>query len=182
MRAVRAALADVRAELRAGGIATGDSPLGAMIEVPAAALAASLLAADADFFTVGSNDLIQYALAVDRMDERVAAWYEPLHPAVLRLLRLVVRAGRARGVPVALCGEMAADPALLPLLIGYGLREFSMIPAALAPARQAISETSAGDMARVAAQALTLRTVEEIQRLLSDALDKPRLHTAVHHE
>jgi phosphotransferase system enzyme I (PtsI) len=182
MRAVRAVLADARAALASGTVAQGEASLGAMIEVPAAALTASLLAEDVDFFTIGSNDLIQYALAVDRTDDRVAACYEPLHPAVLRLLRLVVRAGRRKAVPVALCGEMAADPVLLPLLIGCGLREFSMTPGALAAARQAVSETSAGEMARVAARALTLATVEEIQKLLLDALDWPRLHTAVHHE
>jgi phosphotransferase system enzyme I (PtsI) len=153
-----------------------------MIEVPAAVLTASLLAQDADFFTIGSNDLIQYALAVDRTDERVAACYEPLHPAVLRLLRLVVRAGRRRGVPVALCGEMASDPVLLPLLIGLGLREFSMTPGALAAARHAVEATSAADMTHVAARALTLRTADDIEQFLLADLDRQGFHTAVHHD
>ena len=92
-----------------------------MIEVPSAALTADLLAEEADFFSIGTNDLIQYCLAVDRTDDRVSRLYEPLHPAILRMIRLVARAGRRRKIPVAVCGEMAADPVLLTLLVGLGL-------------------------------------------------------------
>jgi len=102
-----------------------------MIEVPSAALTADLLAVEADFFSIGTNDLIQYCLAVDRTDDRVSRLYEPLHPAIIRMLRLVSRAGRRHGIPVSVCGEMAADPVLLTLLVGLGLTEFSMAPTAI---------------------------------------------------
>ena len=104
--------------LRAPGDRCRDVPIGVMIEVPSAALTADLLAAEADFFSIGTNDLIQYCLAVDRTDDRVSRLYEPLHPAILRMLRFVARAGRRRGIRVAVCGEMAADPVLLALLVG----------------------------------------------------------------
>ena len=114
-------------------------PVGAMVEVPAAALAADLLAPEVDFLTIGTNDLIQFSLAVDRTDDRVSGFYEPLHPAVLRLIRLVRRAATRHRIPVSLCGEMASDPALLGLLVGLGLTDFSMTPAAIPMARQAFA-------------------------------------------
>jgi phosphoenolpyruvate-protein phosphotransferase (PTS system enzyme I) len=119
-----------------------------------------------DYFTIGTNDLIQYTLAVDRTDERVSDRYEPLHPAVLRLIRHVRRGAIRRGIPVAVCGEMASDPLLLRLLIGCGLTEFSMTPGALPMARGVVAETSAGEMARIAARVMALGTVDEIERVL----------------
>ena len=111
-------------------------PVGVMIEIPAAAYTADLLAREVDFFTIGTNDLIQYCLAVDRADERVSRLYEPLHPAILRVIVMVRRAAARQRIPVSLCGEMASDPALLTLLVGLGLTEFSMTPGAI-PRRQA---------------------------------------------
>jgi phosphotransferase system enzyme I (PtsI) len=134
---------------------------------------ASLLAREVDFFTIGTNDLIQYTLAVDRTDERVSDRYEPLHPAVLRLLRTVRRGAARRGIPVSVCGEMASDPVLLRLLIGCGLTEFSMTPGALDMARRVVQETSAGEMARIAARALTLGTVDEIEQVLFESFGVP---------
>jgi phosphoenolpyruvate-protein phosphotransferase (PTS system enzyme I) len=166
VRAARALLADARGELEARGAAVGRVDVGIMIEVPSAAFTASLLAREVDFFTIGTNDLIQYTLAVDRTDERVSDRYEPLHPAVLRLIRQVRRGAVRQGIPVAVCGEMASDPLLLRLLIGCGLTEFSMTPGALLIARRVVSETGAGDMARIAARVMTLGTVEEIERVL----------------
>ena len=144
--------------------------VGAMIEVPAAALAADLLAPDVDFFTIGTNDLIQYSLAVDRTDDRVSDLYEPLHPAVLRLIRLVRRAATRHRLPVSLCGEMASDPALVGLLVGLGLTEFSMTPGAIPIVRQVVQELSAQDVRRLANHALRLATAAEIEAYLFDAL------------
>ena len=147
--------------------------VGAMVEVPSAALAADLLAPEVDFLTIGTNDLIQYCLAVDRTDDRVSNFYEPLHPAVLRLIRLVRRAAQRHRIPVSLCGEMASDPALLGLLIGLGLTEFSMTPAAIPMARQAVRDLRADHARSLARHALTLATTEEIEQYLFGALATP---------
>jgi len=144
--------------------------VGAMIEVPAAALAADLLAPEVDFFTIGTNDLIQYSLAVDRTDDRVSDLYEPLHPAVLRLIRLVRRAASRHRIPISLCGEMASDPALVGLLVGLGLTEFSMTPAAIPIVRQVVQELNAAEARRLAGHVLRLPTAAEIEQYLFDAL------------
>jgi phosphoenolpyruvate-protein phosphotransferase (PTS system enzyme I) len=144
--------------------------VGAMVEVPAAALAADLLAPEVDFLTIGTNDLIQYCLAVDRTDDRVSDLYEPLHPAVLRLIRMVRRHAARHHIPVSLCGEMASDPALMGLLVGLGLTEFSMTPAAISVARQAIRDLRAEEARALASRALTLATAEDIERYLFEAL------------
>jgi phosphotransferase system enzyme I (PtsI) len=172
VRAGRALLAEAHAELAARGVAAGNPAVGIMIEVPSAAFTASLLAREVDFFTIGTNDLIQYTLAVDRTDERVSDRYEPLHPAVLRLLRQVRRGAARRGIPVAVCGEMASDPLLLRLLIGCGLTEFSMTPGALPMARRVVQDTSAGEMGRIAARVLTLGTVDEIEEFLLESFGR----------
>ena len=147
-----------------------DIKVGAMIEVPSAALAADLLAPDVDFFTIGTNDLIQYTLAVDRTDDRVSDLYEPLHPAVLRLIRLVRRAAARHRLPVSLCGEMASDPALVGLLVGLGLTDFSMTPGAIPIVRQVVEELSAAEARRLAGHVLRLATAGEIEQYLFDAL------------
>src|SRR5262245_8168314 len=172
VRDARALLLEAREELTSRGVAVPEVAVGIMIEVPSAAFTASLLAKEADFFTIGTNDLIQYTLAVDRTDDRVSNRYEPLHPAVLRLLRQVRRAATREGIPVSVCGEMASDPLLLKLLIGCGLREFSMTPGAIPMARQVVRDTSARQMVRIAARVLTLGTVEEIEQYLGDEIAK----------
>ena len=172
VRDARALLGEAQEELTARGVTAVDVPIGIMIEVPSAAFTASLLAREVDFFTIGTNDLIQYTLAVDRTDDRVSNRYEPLHPAVLRLLRQVRRAATREGIPVSLCGEMASDPLLLKLLIGCGLREFSMTPGAIPMARRVVRETSARQMVRIAARVLTLGTVEEIEQYPGDEITK----------
>ncbi len=145
-------------------------PVGVMVEVPAAALSADLLGREVDFLTIGTNDLIQYCLAVDRTDDRVSDMYEPLHPAMLRLIRLVRRAAGKQGLPVSLCGEMASDPALLGLLIGLGLTEFSMTPAAIPLARQVVRDLRVSEARRLAVEVLRLPTAADIEQHLFDAL------------
>lgn len=164
LRAARAAVERAAESLRARGILVPKVPVGVMIEVPSAAITADILADEADFFSLGTNDLIQYALAVDRTDDRVSQLYEPLHPAILRMLRLVVRAGKRRGLPVSVCGEMASDPVLLTLLVGLGLTEFSMALTAIPLAKQVVRGLNAAEAGRVAARALRARTAADVER------------------
>ncbi len=170
LRAARAALARAADTLRERGLPAPNVPIGIMIEVPSAAITADLLAGEVDFFSIGTNDLIQYCLAVDRTDDRVSALYEPLHPAILRMIRLVVRAGKRSRIPVAVCGEMAADPVLLTLLIGLGLTEFSMAPTSIALAKQVIRHSRAADARRIAGRALVAKTPADVERAMTELL------------
>jgi phosphoenolpyruvate-protein phosphotransferase (PTS system enzyme I) len=148
-------------------------PIGIMIEVPAAAYTADLLAREVDFFTIGTNDLIQYCLAVDRADERVSGLYEPLHPAVLRLIVMVRRAAARQRIPLSLCGEMASDPALLTLLVGLGLTEFSMTPGAIPVARRVLRDVRSDDLRGLARRILRLTTADEVEQELLGGLKRP---------
>jgi len=170
VRAARRAVAKAAETLHSRGIGVPAVPIGVMIEVPSAALTADLLAEEADFFSIGTNDLIQYCLAVDRTDDRVSRLYEPLHPAILRTIRLVARAGKRRRIPVAVCGEMAADPVLLTLLVGLGLTEFSMEATAIAVAKQVLRGVRADDARRVAGHALRARTPADVEEALTNFL------------
>lgn len=174
LREARRMVAEAAADLARRGEAPPDVPIGVMIEIPAAAYTADLLAREVDFFTIGTNDLIQYCLAVDRADERVSRLYKPLHPAILRVILMVRRAAWRQRIPVSLCGEMASDPALLTLLVGLGLREFSMTPGAIAVAKQALAEVRTDDLKALARRVLRLPTVDDIERELVAALG--RLH------
>jgi len=163
VREARRLVRDVAAEL---GISETDLrrvPVGVMIEVPGAAYTADLIAREADFLTIGTNDLIQYCLAVDRSDARVSQLYAPLHPAILRMIVMVRRAARRRRIPVSLCGEMASDPVVLALLVGLGLTEFSMTPAAIPLARRLLQEMRSDDLQAIARRVLRLATIEEIE-------------------
>jgi len=167
LRLVLDLLEETRAGLRRDGVAfAADVPIGLMLEVPSAAITADLLAPHVQFFAVGTNDLIQYLLAVDRADPRVSGLYEPLHPAVLRTIDGVVRAAGAQGVPVSICGEMAADPMQALLLVGLGVRELSMSPAAIAGVKAAICSASASRLEPVSRASLSLATAEEIGAML----------------
>jgi phosphoenolpyruvate-protein phosphotransferase (PTS system enzyme I) len=170
LRAARTAVAQAAAALRARGDAAPQVPIGIMIEVPSAALTIDLLAAEADFVSIGTTDLIQYTLAVDRTDDRVSRMYEPLHPAILRVLRQVARGAGRRGVPVSVCGEMAADPVLIPLLAGLGLREFSMSPAAIPLIKQVVRGIRISDTVRLASRALKAATAADVEKVLADSL------------
>ena len=170
LRAAREAVARAADTLRQRGITVAPVPTGVMIEVPSAALTADLLAAEADFFSIGTNDLIQYCLAVDRTDDRVSRLYEPLHPAILRIIRTVARAGRRRRLRVAVCGEMAADPVLLTLLVGLGITELSMAPSAIPFAKQVLRDLRASDAAKVASRAVRAATAADVEKALIEFL------------
>jgi phosphotransferase system enzyme I (PtsI) len=129
-----------------------DIQLGGMIEVPAAALNASAFARKLDFLSIGTNDLIQYTLAIDRVDDEINYLYDPAHPAVLHLIREVIRSAADAGIPVSMCGEMAGDPRFVPLLLGLGLRQFSMQPAALLEIRELVGELDTEQLAQRAEQ------------------------------
>jgi phosphoenolpyruvate-protein phosphotransferase (PTS system enzyme I) len=169
VRAARSLLREVAMELDGGRpTAAAAVQVGVMIEMPAAALTADLLAREVDFLAIGTNDLIQYTLAVDRTDERVAHLYQPLHPAILRLLRLVRRAAARASVPLSVCGEMASDPSLLAVLIGLGLTEFSMTPAAIPAARHLVGSVHAARLRTIVSRALHLGTHQEIETYLEE--------------
>ena len=172
IREARAMIADATADLMRRGEQVPPVPVGVMIEIPAAAYTADLLAREVDFFTIGTNDLIQYCLAVDRADERVSRLYEPLHPAILRMILMVRRAASRQRIPVSLCGEMASDPALLTLLVGLGLTEFSMTPGAIPVAKQVLAEMRSDELRTLARRILKLATVDEIERTLLAALGR----------
>jgi phosphotransferase system enzyme I (PtsI) len=146
-------------------------PVGAMIEVPAAALTVDHLAAHADFLSVGTNDLIQYTLAIDRTDERLAGHYEPTAPAVVRLLRTIARTARRARCEIAVCGEMAGDPVLVALLIGLGFRSFSMAPSAIPLVKRSLASLDSGLAAATARHAVSARTAADVQAILEPIAD-----------
>ena len=139
-----------------------------MIEVPSSALLADQLAKEVDFFSVGTNDLIQYTLAVDRSDPAVAALADGLDPAVLRLLHRTAEAAREQGIPISMCGDMAADPYALPVIIGLGFRQLSVPIGFLALTREVIRHLDSEVAAGVALEALSCATAAEVRRLIRD--------------
>jgi len=169
LREARRMVKEAASELARRGLPVPAIPIGVLIEIPAAAYTADLLAREVDFFTIGTNDLIQYCLAVDRADERVSRLYEPLHPAILRVIVMVRRAAARHRIPVSLCGEMASDPSLLTLLVGLGLTAFSMTPAAIPVAKQVLGEVRSDDLRALARRIMRLATVEDIERELAKA-------------
>ena len=170
VRKVREVMADVVRDLhrRRLPIADPPPPLGAMIEVPGAALSADSLARVCDFFSIGTNDLTMYTLAIDRGDESVAALYDPLHPAVLRLIQFSVRAGLNAGLPINLCGEIAGDPRFTPLLIGLGVRELSMSSVSLPAVKQRVRGLALDEAERRAATIMEQTDSGVIAALLDD--------------
>ncbi len=163
LRAARAFAEEARAELAAAGVPhAADIETGCMIEVPSAALLADDLAREADFFSIGTNDLAQFTLAVDRANERVSDLLEPHSPAVLREILGVVNAARAQGIPVAVCGEMAADPHLALLFVGMGVDELSMGPAQIPEIKRLVRAVSYEDARQCAREAVRLGTAEEV--------------------
>jgi phosphotransferase system enzyme I (PtsI) len=137
--------------------------IGAMIEIPSASITADILAREVDFFSIGTNDLIQYALAVDRINEHVSYLYEPLHPAILRIIRGVVQSAHQEGIPVAICGEMAAEPAYSLILVGLGLDEFSMNPVAIPKVKKVLRISRFEETQTLVEQIFQLPTASEIE-------------------
>ena len=149
VRVLKQLLAETRASLERDGLPHDPNlPVGGMIEVPAAALSAGAFARELDFLSIGTNDLVQYTLAIDRVDDEVNYLYDPLHPAVLRLIRMVIEAGEKTGTTVSMCGEMAGDPRFTRLLLGMGLREFSMQPGSLLEVKRMLIASDAGRLTK----------------------------------
>jgi phosphotransferase system enzyme I (PtsI) len=167
IRAAKALLFQARTALQAAGVEAAQRlEIGIMVEVPAAAILSDLWAAEVDFFSIGTNDLIQYTLAVDRSSPQAAAIYDPLNPAVLRLIKLVIDAGRRHGKWVGMCGEMAGDYEAIPLLLGMGLDRFSMNAAAIPATKALIRRLDATSMQALAERALKMATAGEVRALV----------------
>jgi phosphotransferase system enzyme I (PtsI) len=147
-----------------------DLPVGIMIEVPSAAMIADILARKVDFLSIGTNDLIQYTIAVDRGNERVAYLHEPFHPAIVRLVRNVIEAGHAEGVPVSMCGEMAADPYAAVVLLGLGLDEYSMSAVSVPLVKRVIRALTKAEANAIAADVLASGSHKEADAYLKDRL------------
>ena len=171
LRQVKTLVREIRADLDREGVDYNrDLKIGIMIEVPSAALIADILAEEADFFAIGTNDLIQYSLAIDRSNENVSYLYEPLHPALLRLIRGVIDAGKRAGIPVSMCGEMAADPIYAIVLLGLGLEIFSMNPSSIPVIKNIVRAVRYRDCRRIAELALQKRTAQEIEEFVIESV------------
>lgn len=169
LRAAKAVVDEVKAELTTEGIAFDDQvKVGIMIEMPSAALTADLLATEADFFSIGTNDLIQYTMAVDRVNEFVSYLYEPLHPSLLRLIGDVARAANAAGIPVTVCGEMAGEPMIAPILLGLGIRELSMSAVSVPEVKAAIRAMTVTEAQALIERVNKLATAAEIRAMVSE--------------
>jgi phosphotransferase system enzyme I (PtsI) len=180
LRQCKSLLAEVREDLEEVGIPFNPNLLvGTMIEVPSAALMADVLAREVDFFSIGTNDLVQYTLAADRNNENVASLYNPADPAVLRLIRMVVEAADKENVAVNVCGEMSGEMMFAPLLIGLGVRQLSATPRKIPEIKRAIRNISVVDAERIAREAVRMETAREVttylrehlRRILPDATD-----------
>ena len=164
LQQANALLEDAKKELKKEGLPFDENmEVGAMIEVPSAALTSDILAREADFFSIGTNDLIQYSLAVDRVNEKIAYLYEPAHPAVLRLIKAVIENGHKAGIWVGMCGEMAGDISMTAILLGLGLDEFSTSPIAAPEIKRVIRALTMTQARAIAAEAMTLLTGKEVE-------------------
>ncbi len=175
LRAANALLAEARKELESAGIPFGSNiPVGIMVETPAAAMLAESLIRECDFFSLGTNDLTQYTLAVDRTNERVAALFQPLHPAVLMLIKKTIEAAHQQGKWAGMCGELAGMQKAIPILLGLGLDEFSMAARSIPEAKWLVSRFTISRAKQIAEQALNLPTAGEIEELMAGVLKEAR--------
>lgn len=166
-------LEKVRKELKSEGVKIPDDiPVGTMIEVPSAAMVADVLARRSHFFSIGTNDLIQYTLAVDRGNERITYLYEPFHPAVLRMLKLVIDSAHDNGIPVAMCGEMAGDPVATVLLLGLGLDEYSMSAGSIPEVKRIIRSTTVREAEEIVGAAMEMRSFKEVDRYIRRLMEE----------
>ena len=164
-------IAEASRELTARGVAhRTDVPIGVMIETPAAAVLADSLAGDVSFFSIGTNDLVQYTLAVDRGNANLASRFTPLHPAVLKLIRMTCEVADARGVSVSVCGEMASEPIMAFALIGLGIRQLSVSPIALARVKLIVRGMRTSVAAEAVARAMKTSTAAEAELILRASL------------
>jgi phosphotransferase system enzyme I (PtsI) len=169
LRAAKAVLEEVRRELRAEGIAFDEHmKVGIMIEMPSAALCADLLAAECDFFSIGTNDLIQYTMAVDRVNEYVSYLYEPLHPSLIRLIGEVAKAANAANIPVTICGEMAGEPMIAPVLFGLGIRELSMSAVSIPEVKATVRQMTVQQTELLVERVRNLPTAADVRAMVTD--------------
>jgi phosphotransferase system enzyme I (PtsI) len=168
-RQAKAILLEEKAKLQAEGVVVSETiELGIMVEIPSTAVMADQFAKEVDFFSIGTNDLIQYTMAADRMNERVSYLYQPYNPAILRLVKMVIDAAHKEGKWAGMCGEMAGDEIAIPILLGLGLDEFSMSASSILQARSQILKLSKAEMNAVIEQLLNMDTAEEVERFVRD--------------
>ncbi|MGB3241594.1 MAG: phosphoenolpyruvate--protein phosphotransferase [Candidatus Omnitrophota bacterium] len=173
LRQANVILNEVKSELRKKKVPFNEKiPVGVMIEVPSAAITSDILAKEADFFSIGTNDLIQYSLAVDRVNEKIAYLYEPSHPAVLELIKTVINNGHKNNIEVALCGEMAGDAYLTMILLGLGLDEFSTSPIAVPEVRKVVRSVKYSEAKAIADRAMTFTTGKEVLEFAKSKLEE----------
>jgi phosphotransferase system enzyme I (PtsI) len=174
-RKAKMILLEEKAKLQDQGVRVSEQlEIGMMVEVPAAALSADIFAREVDFFSIGTNDLIQYTMAADRMNESVSYLYQPCHPTILKLVHMVIEAAKKQGKWVGMCGEMAGDATAIPLLLGLGLHEFSMSASSILPSRQLIGYHQYKKLISVAAHALTFSSQQEVLQYVSAYIEEER--------
>ena len=172
VKRAQAIIKDEAKNLRESGVSFKEVSVGAMIEVPSAVIMANKIARIVDFFELGTNDLVQYTLAVDRGNDEVADWFRTLHPAILHSIDQSLKAGRQAGIPVIVCGEMASTPAYVVLLIGLGATDLSMTPSSIPRVRRAIAGIDAENARHIAMDCLNCDTADEVEALVRDGFIK----------
>ena len=169
IRRAKGILDEVKENLRKENISFDEEiEVGIMIEIPAAAIMSDLFAKEVDFFSIGTNDLIQYTTAVDRMNQEISYLYNSFHPALLRLIKTVIDNGHKEGIWVGMCGEVAGDAKLIPILLGMELDEFSMSPISILEARWIINNISQQEMKKMVEQVINLSTAEEVEKCIDE--------------